>query len=165
MEFFLHGWRSHWRAACISCGAALILLASALALRAGEAAWELALFPSGAAFRLEIAADPAARQRGYMFREHVAPAEGMLFVFERADFHSFWMKNCRVPLDIIWLDEQFRVVHIAAEQPPCPSAGPCRNILPMRAARYVLEVAAGSARREGLRLGDALVLLPEPRRS
>lgn len=112
-----------------------------------------AVFPSGAAFRLEIAADETSRARGYMFRDVVGPDEGMLFVFDRSDRYPFWMKNCKVSLDIIWLDADHRVVEIAHDQPPCAPEGPCPNIFPMRAARYVLEVAGGTARREGLARG------------
>lgn len=123
-----------------------------------------AVWPSGAEFRLEIADDPESRRKGYMFREHVGPYEGMLFIFEGPDRHpAIWMKNCKVSLDIIWLDESRRVVEIAHEQQPCPAEGPCPNVFPMRAARYVLEVAGGVARREGLRRGDVVELhLEEP---
>lgn len=119
-----------------------------------------AVFPSGAGFTLEIADNSESRARGYMFRERIGVHEGMLFVFEEDDLHGFWMKNCKVALDIIWLDAGLRVVDIAHEREPCPDDGECWQILPMRAARYVLEVAAGTARREGLRRGDQLVLLP-----
>lgn len=121
-----------------------------------------ATFPSGASFRLEIADDAESRSRGYMFRERVGPEEGMLFVFERSDQHAIWMKNCKVSLDIIWLDEAGRVVEIAPERQPCPQRGPCPSVFPVRPARYVLEVAGGMARREGLRRGDLVDLqLPE----
>lgn len=153
--------RLRWRATCIGVATFALLLFSAAAA-ASDDAWQVALFPSGAAFQLEIAADPQTRARGYMHREKVGAAEGMLFVFEAADFHAFWMKNCLVSLDIIWLDERFRVVDIALELPPCAEGVECPNVYPMGAARYALEVAAGTTRREGLRRGDQLVLLPEP---
>jgi uncharacterized membrane protein (UPF0127 family) len=122
----------------------------------------VAVFPSGAEFSLEVVADPASRRLGYMFREHVGPREGMLFVFEQADRHSIWMKNCKVPLDIIWLDPDFRVVEIARDQPPCPEHGECPSLVPMRTARYVLEVAAGGAAEQDLELGERIRILTEP---
>ena len=127
-----------------------------------EYAWAVAIWPSGAEFRLEIAADPESQRRGYMDREHVAADEGMLFLSTAESPKSFWMKNCRVPLDLIFLDEEFRVVEIAAEQQPCPEVGECPSIHPMRFARYVLEVAGGSVRREALRVGDRVTVLAEP---
>jgi len=121
----------------------------------------VAVFPSGAEFSIELAVDTETRARGYMYREKVGRREGMLFLFETTEHHSFWMKNCKVPLDIIWLDETFHVAHIAHNAPPCPERGECRNIQPMRAGRYVLEVAGGTARREGLERGDSIVVLAD----
>ena len=117
-----------------------------------------AQFPSGATFRLEIADDPESRRRGYMFREQVGPDEGMLFVFDGPDRHPIWMKNCKVSLDLIWLDEAGQVVEIARERQPCSAVGPCPSAFPMRLAHYVLEVAGGTAMREGLRRGDVVTL-------
>jgi uncharacterized membrane protein (UPF0127 family) len=124
--------------------------------------WAVAVFPSGAEFTLEIAADPETRQRGYMYREHVGSAEGMLFIFATSVRHGIWMKNCKVALDIVWLDEGLRVVDIAADFKPCPAEGECVARQPMADARYVLEVAAGRTTQEGLRRGDSIVVLSEP---
>lgn len=124
--------------------------------------WAVAVFPSGAEFALEIAADDATRRRGYMFREHVGPREGMLFLFERDERRPFWMKNCKVALDIVWLDAELRVVHIAHAQPPCPAEGECVPVQPMRVARHVVEFAGGTARAVGLEIGDRIEVLSEP---
>lgn len=124
--------------------------------------WAVAIFPSGTEFNLEIAAEPEKRVLGYMFRERVGPNEGMLFIFDAADRHGIWMKNCKVALDIIWLDEQLRVVEIARNRQPCPESGECLSVVPFRPARYVLEVAAGVTAKEGLEPGDTLVILSEP---
>ena len=131
---------------------------------AGTTEWKVAVFPSGAEFSLEIAADDAARMRGYMFRDRVGPHEGMLFLFDEPGHHAIWMKNCKVSLDIIWLDAAFRVVEIAHDLQPCPEQGPCPSSIPMRSASYVLEVAGGTARREGLEPENVIVLLEEPGR-
>jgi uncharacterized membrane protein (UPF0127 family) len=143
------------------CAIVLSLLTSGVA-RATDVEWALARLPSGAQLQLEVARDEATRRRGYMYRERVGPREGMLFVFEQDGRHGIWMKNCRVPLDIVWLDPDFRVVHVAFEQQPCPASGACPSILPLGAARYVLEVAGGVARAEGLVRGDRLTLIVEP---
>jgi uncharacterized membrane protein (UPF0127 family) len=116
------------------------------------------VLPDGAAFTLEIARSDAERARGYMGRE-VGAREGMLFVFEESGRHSFWMKNCVVPLDIVWLDPAFRVVEVAAQQPPCPADGTCPSIVPLRPARYAVELAAGRARAHGLRPGARVEVL------
>lgn len=146
---------------------ALVLAAAFVPLTAADAAtdpakWAVAVFPSGAEFSLEVVADPAARRLGYMFREHVGPRDGMLFVFEEPDRHAIWMKNCKVPLDIIWLDSDFRVVEFAPDQPPCPEQGACPSITPMRTSSYVLELAAGGVAEQGLEIGDRIQILSEP---
>jgi uncharacterized membrane protein (UPF0127 family) len=149
---------------------ALALAAVLVPLTAAAAAsppdkWAVAVFPSGAEFSLEVVADPASRRLGYMFREQIGPRDGMLFIFEEPDRHSIWMKNCKVPLDIIWLDPDFRVVEIARDQPPCPEQGDCPSIVPMRTASYVLELAGGGAAEQDLELGDRIQILslPSPR--
>ena len=110
----------------------------------------------------EVAADEASRARGYGGREKVGPREGMIFIFDRDDRHSFWMKDCKVALDLIWLDANGRVVWVAAAQPPCPQSGECPSIVPASPARYVLEFAAGTAAAESLRRGDSVVLISDP---
>lgn len=123
-----------------------------------------ATFADGAAVSLEIADTEAERNRGLMFREALGEQEGMLFVFARPGFYPFWMQNCRIALDILWLDDAFRVVSLAESVPPCRLAGcepPCgSNACPSYApergtsARYVIEVAAGFAARHGVVQGQ-----------
>ena len=124
--------------------------------------WAVAVLPSGHTFSLEVAADPASRARGYMGRARVGPRDGMLFIFEADDAHSFWMKNCKIALDIVWLDQSGRVVWVAADQKPCPAAGECPSIVPPAPARYVIEFAAGTSAAEPLRRGDTVVVLSDP---
>ena len=137
-----------------------LLATPALTVEAPD--WAVAVLPSGDEFSLEIAADPESRRLGYMYREKVGPSEGMLFLFDTSAHHAIWMRNCKTSLDIVWLDETFRVQEIAHDQQPCPDGGDCRSIFPLRPARYVLEVAGGTARREGLARGDQVVILSEP---
>lgn len=124
--------------------------------------WAVAVLPSGHEFALEVAADDASRARGYGGREKIGPREGMIFIFDRDDRHSFWMKDCKVALDIIWLDGNGRVVWVAAQQSPCPPSGTCPSIVPPSPGRYVLEFAAGTAASESLRHGDSVVVLSDP---
>ena len=103
--------------------------------------------PSGKVLQVEVMVKEADRAMGLMFRPSLAPDRGMLFVFERSAFHGFWMKNCRFPIDMVWLDEGKRVVHVAEAVPPC-KVDPCPTYDPLRQARYVIEMGAGQARRE-----------------
>jgi len=114
-----------------------------------------AIAPDGHAFRLEIASTPEQQARGYMFREKVGRDEGMLFIFPNSDFHSFWMKNCLVSLDIIWLSEELSIVHLEQQVPACRK-DPCPGYPSMSKARYVLEIASGGARKHGLHVGEKI---------
>jgi len=108
---------------------------------------------------VEVLTTDEERQMGLMFRDSLPNDRGLLFVFDTADFHSFWMKNCKFRIDIVWLDDERRVVHLAQKVPPC-RRDPCPTYMPLRRARYVVELNAGQARREkavvGARLGFTL---------
>lgn len=73
-----------------------------------------------------------------MFRESLPKNQGMLFVFEKSDFWSFWMKNTLIPLDIIWLDEEDTVVDITS-LPPCKTS-PCPSYTPKAKATHAIEL-------------------------
>jgi uncharacterized membrane protein (UPF0127 family) len=95
------------------------------------------------------------RAMGLMFRPSLAPDRGLLFVFDSSEFHGFWMKNCRFPIDMVWLDEAKQVVHVAEAVPPC-KADPCPVYQPLRRARYVVELNAGQARHEQAVIGSTV---------
>jgi uncharacterized protein len=123
-------------------------------------------FTDGTAVTVELATTPAAQQRGLMFRKSLAEREGMLFVFDTSDFRAFWMQNCLIPLDIIWVDEASTIVSIAESVPPCKMPGcdpPCAsNDCPQYPPRtgtkskYVVEVQAGFAKAHKLAVGQKI---------
>jgi uncharacterized protein len=122
------------------------------------------VFPNGTRVKVEIADTPQLTQRGLMFREHLAEDEGMLFIFDELAFRPFWMKNTLIPLDMIWLDENRRVVSIAHSVPPC-KADPCPNFSPTADSLYVIEVVSGFARRHKVREGDVIEFKGVPPRT
>ena len=111
--------------------------------------------PSGRVFETELMINDDDRAMGLMFRPSLPADRALLFVFRDLDFHGIWMKNCRFPIDIVWLDENKKVVHVAPRVPPCAKE-PCPVYTPMRRAAYVVEMNAGAARREKIVLGAAL---------
>jgi uncharacterized membrane protein (UPF0127 family) len=141
------------------------LAALALAARAAAAPAVVPLtLPSGTVLQAEVMVKDEDRAMGLMFRPSLPKDRGMLFVFERTDFHGIWMKNCRFPIDILWLDEERTIVHVAEAVPPC-KAEPCPVYSPLRRAAYVVELNAGQARREKAVVGAALAFtLPAPGR-
>jgi uncharacterized membrane protein (UPF0127 family) len=101
-------------------------------------------------FQVEIAATPTQQEYGLMCRKSVAPDRGMLFVFPHAAQQAFWMRNTLIPLDIVYIAADGRVVSIVKhaqplDETPLPSAGP---------ALATLELAAGRADQIGLAPGD-----------
>jgi len=123
-------------------------------LRAAPAVIPLKL-PSGKVLQTEVMVKDEDRQMGLMFRPNLAEDRGMLFVFGRLDFHAIWMKNCKFPIDILWLDENKKVVHLAESVPPCRE-DPCPSYQPLQRAAYVVELNAGQARREKAVIGSGL---------
>jgi uncharacterized membrane protein (UPF0127 family) len=134
-----------------------VLIAAGAPAAAGDAPAQIPLkLPSGKALTVEVMVRDEDRAMGLMFRPSLASDRGMLFVFERPDFHGIWMKNCRFPIDIVWLDEGRKVVHVAEGVPPCKADGPCPAYQPLRRALYVVEMGAGQARREKAVLGSSV---------
>jgi uncharacterized membrane protein (UPF0127 family) len=118
--------------------------------------------PSGKVLQTEVMVKDEDRMMGLMFRPSLASDHGMLFLFEQLGKHSIWMKNCKFPIDILWLDEGRRVVHLEEAVPPCKTE-PCPVYEPLRAAAYVLEINAKQARREKALVGSEIRFeLPSP---
>jgi uncharacterized membrane protein (UPF0127 family) len=139
------------------CLAALLLLAS-MALHAAPAApAAMTVQLHGQRFAIELATTDAARMQGLMNRTHLAADRGMLFVFAESAPQAFWMKNTLIPLDILYFDDARRLVSMQLNVPPC-KADPCAVYPSNVPARYVLELAAGTARRLGVRDGDVLTI-------
>lgn len=109
-------------------------------------------------FHLELAKTDADRQTGLMNRDSMPMDHGMIFVFADEARRSFWMKNTRIPLDILYLDAAGRVVDIKSMQPldlrGTPSAAP---------AKYAIELNLGASTLAGVKLGDVIALPPEAR--
>lgn len=141
----------------ILCPLALFLFAAVLLSAQSKLPRGRAIFADGAAVALEIADTEPIRQRGLMFRAHLAPNEGMIFVFPEPGDYPFWMKNTLIPLDMIWLDGRRRIVAIARSVPPC-KADPCPSYPPDAIASYVIEVVSGFARQHGVAVGDVVTL-------
>lgn len=117
------------------------------------------VLPSGKRLEPEVAASPADRELGLMYRDEseFGPDDAMLFVFERAERHRIWTKGCRFAIDLLWISAARRVVHLAAELPPC-AVEPCAVYEPPRDALYVLALHRGAVAASRIRIGDAIEL-------
>lgn len=111
---------------------------------------------AGQRYAVEIADDHAERARGLMFRDALDARSGMLFVYPGEEPQSFWMKNTRIPLDILYFNAARRLVSQQRDVPPCTQGDRCPPYLSDAPARYVLELNAGEAARLGVRNGAEL---------
>lgn len=102
-------------------------------------------------FQVEIVNKEPDRQRGLMDRENLDQDRGMLFIFSNEDKYPFWMKETKIPLDVVWMDKNYRIVDIQTLL-PC-AADPCPTFTPSNNAMYVLEINAGLAKKFNIKIG------------
>ena len=133
--------------ACLS-----LLLASATAT-ASQRPW---VEIGGQRYSVELALDDRSRAQGLMYRAALPADQGMLFVHDRQDWQAYWMKNTRIPLDILYFSRDRRLVSQQRDVPPCSAGSACPPYPSRGPALYVLELNAGEAAR--LELVDGALL-------
>ncbi len=104
--------------------------------------------------QVEIARTPPERQRGLMFRQSLAPGRGMVFLFDRPEGLKFWMKNTYIPLDMIFISADKRVVYVEENAEPLTLQE--RGPDPSEPTQFVLEVPGGWARTHAVERGIAV---------
>lgn len=107
-------------------------------------------------FQLEIADEPEEMMRGLMFRQSMPADHGMLFVYTDQKPHYMWMKNTLIPLDMLFLDDKGKIVHI--EKAAAPHSLEPRGV--DRPTSAVIELNGGTAEKLHLSLGDRVTLSP-----
>lgn len=112
----------------------------------------------GKRYTVEIADDDTERARGLMFRDTLADGTGMLFIHEAEEPQAYWMKNTRIPLDILYFDAGRKLVTQQRNVPPCSAGDACPSYPSDQPARFVLELNAGEAERLKLQDGAELTL-------
>ena len=106
--------------------------------------------------QVKIADEPKEHQTGLADFSSLPLGEGMLFVFDKSASYVFWMKNVEFAIDIIWIDENKKIVDIASNVPPEPDKGEkeLTRYKPKSDAKYVLEINAGLSSLHNLQVGD-----------
>ena len=112
-------------------------------------------FPNGFEIHAEVAVEPEDMIRGLMFRESLAPDEGMLFIHPAIGLYPIWMRNTLIPLDVVWIDHDSRIVELAGGAQPCKSDD-CPRYGGNYLSSFTLDCSAGTIKRNGLKLGDAI---------
>jgi uncharacterized membrane protein (UPF0127 family) len=111
---------------------------------------------NGQVIDLEVAQTPGQQEMGLMYRTELPPNRGMLFPFNPPRRVGFWMKNCRIPLDMVFL-RQGAVKSITNHAPPC-TKDPCPIYDSKASIDQVIELAGGRAKQLGLKVGDRLTI-------
>jgi uncharacterized membrane protein (UPF0127 family) len=131
----------------------VLMLITCAACASGGPSVEL----GGKTFAVEIADTSEKQALGLMFRNSMEADQGMLFIFPNESPRSFWMKNTRIPLDIMYFDKELKMVSISADTPPCKVTR-CPSYPSKAPAMYVLELNAGAAKKLGVGEGNKLTL-------
>ena len=107
-------------------------------------------------FHVEVANSESEREIGLMNRDFLENNSGMLFVFPENGIHSFWMKDTKIPLDMIWISNAGKVLYVQKNAEPCLDyvIKSCPVYQPNFPSRYILEINAGVSDEEGIKVGD-----------
>jgi hypothetical protein len=104
--------------------------------------------------KVDIAATPEKRTRGFAGYEYLPDGTGFLYVFDEPDFYSFWLKDVTFPIDIVWISYYHDVVDIAAYLTPQTSP---KILEPKKPAKYILILPAGATEKLRLEIGDEVL--------
>lgn len=116
---------------------------------------EYTIYVNRVAFSVSVAADRESRRQGLSGVTGLPEYGGKLFIFDTPGKHGIWMKDMLFPIDVLWFDEQFTLIHI--EQNMTPESYPA-VFAPPQDARFVLEVNAYTAEALNLTVGNSLTL-------
>lgn len=107
-------------------------------------------------FQVEIASTDAQRKVGLMNRKSLDDDKGMLFIFQSSGIVNFWMKNTLIPLDMVFIDSNGFIKHIAKNAQPCTSVNDYDCVLynSQLSVQYVLELKGGITDKLGVKVGD-----------
>ena len=119
--------------------------------------------PDGFAVAARVADTPQKQEKGLMFVKTLSETEGMLFVFDREQEQFFWMKNTLIDLDIVFIGPDKRVTSVAEQVPHSYTYTPDSDVArALGRGQYVLELAAKTAARHGVKPGAQLSFETEP---
>jgi len=111
-------------------------------------------------FRVEVAVTPEEHARGLMYRSELASDAGMIFVFEQPSVQRFWMKNTLIPLDMIFIGKDRKIVGVVEDAVPETET----ERMVGAPSQYVLEIGGGLSARLGIKRGEPVEFqnVPEP---
>ena len=111
--------------------------------------------PGGRVIKVDMMISQLDLGRGMKYRSSLAPDHGMLFVHATPGYYRYWMYQVLIPLDIIWMDTDRKIILIMPDAQPCKTTpDQCPQYGSPKPAHYVLELAGGMAKKYNLRVGQ-----------
>jgi uncharacterized membrane protein (UPF0127 family) len=124
---------------------------------APRAADMLVMLPDGGTVHVELAKTEAERNFGLMERTKLAEGRGMLFIHDAPGHYGYWMYDCKIGLDIVWMDGGHHIVEISEKTPPCKGrSNTCPSYGGKETSTYVLELPVGDVQLHGLKVGQVV---------
>lgn len=105
----------------------------------------------------ELAITPIQQTKGLMFRKNMDKNKGMLFVFKYEAKQTFWMANTYIPLDIIWINKDKKIININQDTQPCNINSLCKTYYSKEKVLYVLETNAGYTKENNIKIGNQVI--------
>jgi len=115
----------------------------------------------GQRFTVEVADTFEERERGLMFRDSMEKDNGMLFIHDNEERQAYWMKNTKIPLDILYFSKERKLVSAQERVPPCSAGDRCPPYASEGEALYVLELNAGSVELYKIKAGNEMKISPD----
>jgi uncharacterized membrane protein (UPF0127 family) len=122
-----------------------------------RAANTLVMLPDGSTVHVELAKTEAERDYGLMERTSLPQGRGMLFIHDHTGQYPYWMYDCKIGLDILWMDADHRIVEMSPDTPPCKGkSNTCPSYGGHATSLYVLELPVGSIKAHDLQAGQTV---------
>jgi uncharacterized membrane protein (UPF0127 family) len=112
------------------------------------------VFINNIPFLLKIVSSQQELKNGLMFTDYIPELSGMLFVFPGSDFYSIWMKNTYIPLDILFINEEYTIVHTHH----CAKPFDLTNITTPIKCKYIIEINCGLINKFNIKKGDKIYI-------
>lgn len=147
-------WRPHTTGIVIG-GLVLILIALVASYASANFQPTTQVRLGSGVFNVQLADTEAGRIQGLSGVEKLSSNGGLLMVFDTDAAHGIWMKDMKTAIDIIWLNKDKKVIYIVTDA--SPELEDSKTFKPSSPARYVLEIAAGAAKKSAIKVGDTAV--------
>lgn len=117
----------------------------------------LVMLPDGSTVRVELATTEKEREYGLMGRTRLPEGRGMLFVHDEPGRYGYWMYDCKIGLDIVWMNQNHEIVEMSPDTPPCTGrANTCPTYGGKQTSLYVLELPVGDIQKHKLAVGERI---------